>query len=75
MAEVTVPVTQDNAVLLLAAAEELGLPADVVRYSEDGFIADEKVVKKAGLHAESEDDDKPAAKKTAAKKTTAASKE
>lgn len=41
--------TQDNAILLLAAAEELELDAGVVRTTGKGFVAPEEVVAKAGL--------------------------
>ena len=56
----------DKATLLLAAAEELGLDASVVRTTSGGYIVPEDVADEAGL---SEDKPKPV-KKTAAKKTT-----
>ena len=58
----------DKAVLLLAAAEELGLDPSVVQTRAGHFLVPAEVEKKAFA---SRDDDKPAAKKTAAKKTTA----
>jgi len=39
--------TQDNAVLLLAAAEDLGLDPDVVRTYEGGFTVPKEVHDKA----------------------------
>lgn len=72
---VKVPVSRDNAILLLDAAEKLGHEARVVKTTTDGnFLVPEDVAKEAGLSGE----DKPkAAKKTtarkrAAKKTTSA---
>jgi hypothetical protein len=48
MSDLIVPeMTTDNAVLLLAAAESLGLPPEVVRTSSDGFIVSEEVHTKA----------------------------
>lgn len=50
MADVEVPFddnTTDNAVLLLAAAEELGLDAHVVRTSESAFIVPDEVHERA----------------------------
>lgn len=41
--------SRDNAVLLLAAAEELGLPPSAVRTSEGGFEVPDEVAEKAGL--------------------------
>ena len=65
----------DNAVLLLAAAEELKQDASVVRTSDSAFIVPEDIAKKAGLKGEKvEDEDsaseepKPAAKKASAKR-------
>lgn len=69
----------DNATLLLAAAEDLGLNPSVVTVSSGQFIAPTEVVKKAGLMP---DKSKPNAerrtarsgskpKKAAAKKTAA----
>ena len=66
--------TSDNATLLLAAAEELNLPAGVVETTGSGFRVPVEVAKKAGL--DNNDDDKPrAAKKAAAKKAPAKDKE
>lgn len=53
---------QDAAVLLLAAAEELDLPAGVVHVDTTGpngaqFSAPEEVVKKAGLKVKKEEDE------------------
>lgn len=47
--EVDGGLSQDNAVLLLAAAEELDLPPDVVETTGSSFRAPRNVVKKAGL--------------------------
>jgi len=75
MTDVTVPFgedQQDTAILLLAAAQELDLPADVVKvttHDEGGFVVPEEVRDKAGLG-----DEKPA-KKAAAKKTASKDKE
>lgn len=74
MTDVTVPFgedQQDTAILLLAAAQELDLPADVVKVTTDGeggFEVPEEVRDKAGLG-----DEKP--KKAAAKKTASKDKE
>ena len=67
-------ITSDNAILLLAAAEDLDLDASVVRTTSDGhFLVPEEVAKKAGIKADDDEDTKPAqkvaAKKAAAKKT------
>lgn len=53
----------DTAVLLLAAAQELDLPADVVRVGNGEFLVPEEVAKKA------KSDSAPPAKKAAAKKS------
>lgn len=45
--------TADNAVLLLAAAEELGLGPEVVRTSEGAFVVPEEVRDKAFAPSES----------------------
>jgi len=42
-------VSPDNATLLLAAAEELGLDQSVVATSGDGFVVPAEVAQKAGL--------------------------
>lgn len=56
-------VPSETATLLLAAAEELGLDASVVRVSSDGgFLVPEEVAKKAKI------DDEPAKKAPAKKK-------
>lgn len=51
MADTKVPgLTQDNAILLLAAAEELELDKGVVRTSSEGyFTVPQEVADKAGL--------------------------
>lgn len=51
MAEVNVGggLTRDNAILLLAAVEELGEDPSVVRTTMYGFVAPEKVAKQAGV--------------------------
>lgn len=43
---------RDNAVLLLAAAEELGYESRVVTLSDGAFVAPSDVVEKAGLNKE-----------------------
>lgn len=61
-----VQISSDNAVLLLAAAQELGLPAEVVGTTSDGvFSVPQEVVDKAGLGK------RTPAKKAAAKKAAA----
>lgn len=47
MADEPIELNSDNAILLLAAAAELGLPAEVVRTTSEGFEAPDDVVKKA----------------------------
>lgn len=44
-----IPKTRENAVLLLAAAEKLGLPSRVVRSTTKGFTAPDEVVAEAAL--------------------------
>jgi hypothetical protein len=71
--DVTVPFddkTSDNAVLLLAAAEELGLDAGVVKTSEGAFVVPQEVHDKAF----GKEEKKAPAKKTATKKTAAKKK-
>lgn len=41
------PATKDNAVLLLAAADELGIPRHVIRTTRQGFTAPDEVLAKA----------------------------
>lgn len=55
----------ETAILLLASAEKLGLPAESVRTSSDGFVVSEELADDAGF---GEKPEKPAAKKAAAKK-------
>jgi phage protein D len=75
---------KDNAVLLLAAAQELELEASVVRTTYSAFIVPEEVAKKAKVKGEEVDEadvvdtnaevsepEKAPAKKAAAKKSTA----
>lgn len=52
MSDVTVQggLTRENAILLLAAVEELGEDPAVVRTTTHGFVAPEGVVKQAGLN-------------------------
>lgn len=78
--EVKVPYgedAQETATLLLAAAEELGLDAYVVRTSSDGvFYVPDEVASKAKVEVEDDESDaeaeeKKPAKKTAAKKSAA----
>lgn len=58
MSEVTVKggLSQENAILLLAAVEEAGKDASLVRTTSKGFVAPKDIVKAAGL--ESYDPDK-----------------
>jgi hypothetical protein len=59
----TIEINSDNAILLLAAAQELGLDPGVVATTSDGvFSVPQEVVEKAGLGK---------SKRTAAKKATA----
>ena len=55
--------TEDNAVLLLAAAEELGLDVHVVRTSEGAFFVPEEVYHKAFDARPGEFDEKPPVKR------------
>jgi len=55
---------RDKAVLLLAAAEDLGLDASVVRTTTNGYLVPEEIAKAL-------DEPKAPAKKTVAKKTPA----
>lgn len=66
--------TQDNAVLLLAAAEELGLHPSVVQvdHSEGAFVAPSEVVEKAAIPEKKET--KAPAKRTARTAKKAAAK-
>lgn len=59
MAEVKVEFSSENAVLLLAAAEDLDLPAESVSYSpfEGHFVTDEKIAKKANVPYDHEKSD------------------
>lgn len=83
MADVTIPFgpdNHDNAVLLIAAAEKLGVPRSQVRTKIGAFVVDEKVAAEAGLGekkpakkaapAKKAPAKKAAAKKSAAKKST-----
>ena len=84
MTDVKVPFganAKETAILLLDAAENLGLDADVIRTNSDRqFVTSEEVAKKAGVQTLNEDgsssDSEPpkAAKKTAAKKASPAKK-
>jgi hypothetical protein len=58
----------DRAVLLLAAAEELGLDASVIRSSYGAFLVPEEVAKKAGFDGDGEPTKTTVAKKAPAKK-------
>ena len=51
MPENTIRQTEENAILLLAAAEELDLPANVVTTNNGALQAPDEVVKKAGLES------------------------
>lgn len=57
MTDVTIKggLTQDNAILLLAAAEELELDAGVVRTTRTGFVAPQEVADKAGVEFDEPD--------------------
>lgn len=57
-----VAISRENAVLLLAAAEELGLEPGVVATYEGGFGAPDEVLKKAGFDPDSGLPTKKAAK-------------
>lgn len=59
--------TSDNAVLLLAAAQELGLGPEVVRTSEGAFVVPEEVRDKAFAPPESSVTEPPPEKKPAKK--------
>jgi hypothetical protein len=59
---------KDNAVLLLAAAEELGEDASVVRTTDSAFVVSEELAKKAGFNDEGEQKKAPAKKSSAKKK-------
>lgn len=65
----------DRAVLLLAAAEELGQDAAVVQATDGAFLVPSEVADKSGIDyengSESSEKPDPPAKKTAAKKATA----
>lgn len=76
MADTKIKIDRDSAVLLLAAAEELGLSADVVRTTSLGhFLVPEEVAEKAGFSGDDASEDseapKPAATKKAAVKAAA----
>lgn len=49
--EVRVPVGTDNAVLLLAAAEEAGLDPGIVRVENGNFVVPAEVADKAGVES------------------------
>jgi hypothetical protein len=67
--------TGDDAVLLLAAAEELGFGQSAVRTTAGAFVVPEEVRDKAFAKDEPEEAPKKApAKKTTAKKTAAKKK-
>lgn len=70
--DVKVPINRENAILLLAAARELGLDSGVVRTAptEGQFTVPAEVADKAGLGEDTNEQPKKApAKKAAAKKT------
>lgn len=69
--DVKVPINRDNAILLLAAARELGLDSGVVRTAptEGEFTVPQEVADKAGFGKDDKAQSKAPAKKTAAKKT------
>lgn len=62
MSTVTVhEMTRDNAILLLAAAEKLGLHASVVRTTDEGFTVPEDVYNEAFPPAKKSQKSAPAA--------------
>lgn len=65
----------EKATLLLAAAEELDLPADVVKVQGGQFVVPAEVEKKAFGSRKSDSGDKQPAKKAAAKKSESKDKE
>lgn len=65
--------TEENAILLLAAAQELDLPANVVTTYDGALQAPDEVIKKAGL--ESGEPTKTAQKRAAKKSADADSEE
>ena len=68
----TLAMSADNAVLLLAAAEELGLDAGVVETTSDGvFRVPQEVVDKAGLGKKARVERKAPVKRAAAKRAPA----
>lgn len=70
-----VQINHDNAVLLLAAAEELGLDAAVVETTSEGtFRVPQDVVDKAGLGKKAKADKKAEPEKKAPAKRAAAKK-
>lgn len=60
----------EKAILYLAAAEDLGLDASVVRTTSDGYLLPEEIIKASEKPAQ-QPAKKAAAKKATAKKTTA----
>jgi hypothetical protein len=60
MADVKVEATQDNATLLLAAAEKDKQEPDVVRSTTKGLVVDEALAKKAGVEYVTEADEEKA---------------
>lgn len=76
MTDIEVPFgdnNKDNAILLLAAADDLGLDQSVVRTKLGAFVVPEEVAEKAFGKAKVAEatEEKAPAKKTTAKKTTA----
>ncbi len=72
MTEIQVPFgdnNSDNAVLLLAAAEELGLDPSVVKTNEGAFLVSQEIYDKA--FGPRDEEPKVPVKKTAAKRTAA----
>jgi len=65
----------EKATLLLAAAEELGLPPSVVKVQGGQFAVPAEVEKKAFGSRKSESDDQQPPKKAAAKKSASKDKE
>lgn len=66
-----IPQTEENAVLLLAAAEKLGLGKRAVTTFDGGLQAPDEVLKEAGFDVADDGGTKKTAKKSTAKKSTA----
>jgi hypothetical protein len=73
MSDVRVAISQDNAILLLDAADKAGEDPAVVRTSDNWFVVDEDIAKDAGVEYEVDEDEKAelAAERAAKKAATA----